>query len=379
MRPFTGVRHVLLAPTFKQAVDVHAKGLETLLSCEWAFLGGVINRTRWRVEFPGGSWIQFFGAENADAARGIRCDGVTLDECDDIGKNVFDAVVTPWLSEPWSLKMTLAGGTPRRGRMGLLYKLFSEGRGPNKLPESWSFHATYRDAPENVDVHVIDTKRRSMDPALFAREYEASFESGQGLVFPMFDAAFHVRKPPVGMQFDRYLIGGDWGFVDAGVLVVIGLTGHGSDTVAHVIHEVYETQRTQSWWIDEVRKLHSAFPEARWYYEHRPEFIEEVKRSTGLRIEPADKARGLGVQMLADALVIHDDGEGHRWSQLYVDPACTNLIREFGLYSYRRDPHDREHFLDDIDDSKNDHAIDSCRYALYSEFGGPDRRVFGGR
>lgn len=354
--PFMGIRHILLTPSFKQAVDVHATSLERKLKTDWAFLGGRINHSKWIVTFPGGSWIQFFGAENADAARGMRCDAVTGDECDDIPISTWEAIAQPWLSEPWSLKMRLLGGTPRKGRHGLLYKSFKLGQEPEREPRHYSFHATYRDAPETVDQEEVERIRRTTNETLFAREWEASFESGQGLVYPMFSNAFHVREPPPGVQWTKILVGGDAGWNDPGVFLVIGVLGHGADTICHVIREVYATERTQTWWLEQAKIIDTLYPNAFWYYEHKPEFIAEAKR-IGIRMEPANKERGLGVQSVADAVHVREDTEGFRWAQLYVSPACPNTIAEFGLYSYRRDPRDRERFLDDIDDTKNDHCL----------------------
>ena len=374
-----GVSIIFTAPTFKQIVDVHSDPLMELLGDDGPFghLGAVVNKSRWIFRFPGGSKIQFFGAENAHTKRGMRCDAVFPDECDDIPIGVWDAVMQPWLSAIWSLNMVCAAGTPRRGRQGLLYKLYSEGTGANPEPNTYGFFATYKDAPETVNQAKVEAMRRTMDPTLFAREWECSFESGEGLVYPMFFDWFHVRPSPLADdEWDEILVGGDWGFVDPGVLLVVGVKGHGADVTCHVLREVWSTQKSMSWWVDRVAELHALYPRAKWFYEHKPEFIAEVKQQLGITVTPADKARGLGIQSVADALTIRSDETGYRWSQLYVSPECVNLIREFSLYRYRRDPRDREKFLDDVDDSKNDHCQDALRYALYTRFGGPDRRAF---
>ena len=98
-----------------------------------------------------------------------------------------------------------------------------------------------------------------------------------------------------------------------------------------------------------------------------------------MRLYEADKSgKGnveTGVAFVADALFVRSDEEGRRWSQLYIDPSCKHTIEEFGLYRRKRDPRDHERVIDEIDSSKNDHAMDSLRYAMYSHFGGPDRRL----
>ena len=94
---------------------------------------------------PGGSVFQPFPAiaGNDKTSRGLRTDVALADECDDIEPAVFDAVARPWFSEPWSLKIRLLGGTPRRGRHGLLYKSHESGMSKDPLDASYhTFHAT---------------------------------------------------------------------------------------------------------------------------------------------------------------------------------------------------------------------------------------------
>jgi hypothetical protein len=91
-----GVRIVHIMPTFKACKDVHQEKVEQELlgrGTDWEFLGAKVDRTRWHFSFPGGSWIQWFGTREANSARGIRCDIVTADECDDIDPGVIDSIV----------------------------------------------------------------------------------------------------------------------------------------------------------------------------------------------------------------------------------------------------------------------------------------------
>jgi hypothetical protein len=116
--PMRGIRIVFLLPTFKQFKDVHSRAMLNELSGAFAMLGAKVDGTTYTVTFPGGSSIQVFPASEhgGQRARGIRADVVLLDEADDIDGSVFDGVVTPWFTEPWSLKIKIASGTPKRGR-----------------------------------------------------------------------------------------------------------------------------------------------------------------------------------------------------------------------------------------------------------------------
>lgn len=352
--------------------------MEAELNTTWSFLGGTIHHTTWLVSFPGGSWIQFFGAKDIDTARGIRCDLATLDECDDIESSDFDSVVNPWLSEPWSLNMRLLGGTPKRGRYGLLYRTYCRGLGKeldehgNRFADHSSIHATCYDSPETVSLQAIENARRETSPEIFRREWLCDFDSAEGLVYDLFKESFHVRSPHPDTQWREFLIGVDHGYEDPGVFVVIGVYGHGRDAVCHVLEEVYEHRKTESWWIDKAIEFREKYPNARWYADpSMPARIHAYKKEAGIfSMEPAKNDVKDGIAAVANLLVTRTDEDRVEYSNLYVSGSCTESIREFGLYRRKRDTGNRELCTDDIED-KNNHAMDAIRYALFSRFGKP--------
>lgn len=362
-----GIRILLLAPTFKQAIDVHAAALELELGGQWKFLRGKLRKDKYRVDFPGGSSIQFFGAENADAVRGLRCDMITVDECDDVDPDIFDAICQPWLSEPWSKKRILAGGTPRRGRHGLLWKLDEFAR--EKRPGFASIRATYKDAPENVSQEFVERVRAITPPEIFAREWECDFDSAEGLVYSTFLEKFHVRPADPRAKYSEILVGVDHGFEDPGVFLVVGVQGSGHDAACHVLYEVVEKGRDTSWWQQKAREVLKAFPKSFWFIDpSRPDRIEDL-RKVGVRAMETDNAIDAGVSAIQDRLTVRRAGNDS-YARLYVDPTCKNLIREFGLYRRKRNPRNKAEVLEAIED-KHNHTMDALRYAIYSRFGGP--------
>lgn len=365
-RPFRGVRIVFLMPTLKQFKDVHGAQLERENAEEWAFLGGKLDKTTWRISFPDGSWIQPFPAElaNSRRARGLRADVVLTDETDDIDKSVFESVARPWFSEPWSLKIRLCGGTPTRGRHGLLYQLHAAGLSKDPKDERYlSFHATYRDAPETVDVDEVEDARAHSVPATFAREWECDFDAAEGLVYP-FDEDFHVRIPEPSVRFTEHLVGVDHGWTDAGVFLHIGVTGHGKDATAWILQEIYQTERPSSWWDEQARTFQGA---QFWCDPSRPDRIKDLQQRGMVNARGADNEIESGVARVADMLFRRPTESGE-FARLYVHPQCVNTIREFKSYRRKKDRHEADRFTDEIED-RNNHAMDSARYALVMRFG----------
>lgn len=374
--PHPGVRIVVLMPTLEQARKVHTDLLLAELDgsfAEWGWLGAKINRSTWRITFPGGSWIQFVTAERAQFIRGIRADAVFIDEADDIDAGLVDAVVNPWFSEPHSLRQMLVAGTPRRGRGGLLYRAYAEWP---KLARGryFGFHATAYDGPTIIDPEYLAEVAKITPPDIFKREWLCDFDSAEGLVFPMFSPTFHVREPDPETVWDDVIIGADHGWEDPGVMLTIGILGRGREAQAWVIDEVYEQHRTPDWWIEKLRERLAWFPEAKWYPDPARADITASWRTEGARLRDVDKRAGSvenGVGVIQRFLHVRSrpavGGGRLEYARLYVDPRCVNTINEFGLYRRKRSPRNTEVVLEELEDANN-HAIDALRYAIVNHF-----------
>jgi Terminase RNAseH like domain len=393
-----GARWVLLMPTLEQAKKVHAAGMIAELEGEWAWLGGKINRSEWRVTFPGGSWVQWVTGERARNIRGIRCDGLSADECDDIPIDLYDAIVTPWFSEPHSLGIQILSGTPTRSRYGLLWRTLMRGKGKlldengNQFAGHFASHHTAYDFPEHVSPEMLERARLEMPPELFAREWLCSFDAGEGLVYPHFSEDFHVRYPHPETVWNEHIIGVDWGWEDPTVFSILGIGGHGRDVQMHQLAEVVVRHKTDSELVEIARQVDAQYPNARWYADpSSPQRIEAFRKrvdigpdghnrgGAGVRIEGSVKHEIVdGVATVADVLLARERPEPiGRWAQLFIHPDCVETIREFGMYRRKRNPRNRDEVLDELED-KNNHCMDAIRYAIQSRFGGEDRRIVTG-
>lgn len=405
LTPFRGVRITVLMPTLKQFKDVHLANLQAELGPdgEFEWLGGRVDRQTGHVRFPGGSSIRPFPASeyNARTSRGLRTDVLSVDEIDDVAAGVYDAVAVPWLSEPWSMGLELLSGTPTRGRHGLWWRSLQAGKlgrklrcgviGPEDallLPEAqavlnvflelgekdwpaelprdpqeaalqvlrnnFAYHATYRDAPETVSPIAVARARQTTNPATFKREWEADPDAGEGLVYP-FDESFHVREPPDG-GFREYVAGMDHGWVDPGVILVAGITGHGEDATLWVLDESYGSEVPNGAWDDRAVAFAAKYRGLTfWPDPSRPDRYNDL-RQRGLNVQKPDNDILGGVSRVADMLFIRQLESGQRYSRLYVAPRCKNLIREFGLYRRKKSPAGD---FDEMPEDKNNHCLEA--------------------
>lgn len=388
--PRTGVRIIVFCPTLKQFKDIHAADVVRDLEGDWAWLGGKIDRTTWTITFPGGSWIKPFPAAEHSSKRalGMRCDVICLDEEDDIDIDVFDTVAVPFLSEPCSLAIVVGAGTPRRGRHGLHYRQYRNGKlgeklrrgetvdAPPELAEQlksfYSIFATYETVPETVSPRAVARAKATMPTATFEREWRHNFDAGEGLVY-QFDESFHVRIPPEGTRFDEFHVGMDHGTVDAGVLLRGGVLGHGNDATVWILDEYYEAGIPNHIWDQRAVAWKGA---KFWPDTSRADRVQDL-RGMGLDVGETDRGPGsilAGIARVADLLHIRVREEMGpafqpiltRYARLYVHPRCVNLIREFGLYRWVKRP---DGTFDEKPEDRNNHAQDSLRYLCIGRFG----------
>ena len=109
-RPATRCAYV--APFYRQAKDAAWEYLKRML----ALVPGVVpNEAELRVDLPHGARIRLYGADNADALRGIYLDAVVLDEFGDMDPGTWSSVLLPALADREG-KATFIG-TPK-GRNG---------------------------------------------------------------------------------------------------------------------------------------------------------------------------------------------------------------------------------------------------------------------
>ncbi len=394
-------------PTLTQFKDVHMAGIEADLHAggPWGFLNAHIDRSRGHISFRDGSFVKPFPASeyNSRTARGMRCDILSSDECDDIEPSIYDAIATPWLSEPWSLGIELLGGTPTRGRHGLWWRALQAGRlGARlrsrgdltdaallELPEvqeivarfddttdpaiianavrsTYSFHATYRDTPETVSPQAVAKARANTPPATFQREWEADPDAGEGLVYP-FDEEIHVRIAPDPSKkgiYSEFHVGVDFGFNDAGVMILFGIQGHGDDAVVWALNEHYETGVTNDVWDQRAKAWRYA---KFWPDPSRPERAADF-RGMGLDVGKVDNEIFGGIARVANLLFLRPGEDGKDRARFYVDPRCRNLIREFGLYRRKKQP---DGSFGEKPEDRHNHAMDAARYAMVGRFGKP--------
>jgi phage terminase large subunit len=103
-----GARFAYVAPFLRQAKAV---AWDYLKRFSRPIPGLAINEAELRIDFPNGARVQLFGADNADALRGLGFDGLVADEFGDWRTGVWGYVIRPALADRsgWAIII----GTPK--------------------------------------------------------------------------------------------------------------------------------------------------------------------------------------------------------------------------------------------------------------------------
>jgi hypothetical protein len=138
--------------------------------------GAEIRESELKVELPNGSSIRLFGADNADALRGLGFDGVVIDEVADIAPNVWGEVIRPALSDRkgWALFIGTAKG------INLFSELYYKAARQDEGYEGWYTKklTVYETGADTLDPVEVESARKDLTPSQFAAEYLCEFHAG---------------------------------------------------------------------------------------------------------------------------------------------------------------------------------------------------------
>lgn len=219
-------------------------------------------------------------------------------------------------------------------------------RGPIPPPDSVVVQANYMDNPYLPDELKAELDYdQARDPDKFKHVWLGDYaRNSNARVFRNWKV--EEFEAPKGTVFR---MGADWGFsVDPSVLIRCYIEGRN----LYVDYEAFMVGCE----IDNLPNLFARVPESeKWFItadSARPETIEYMQRHGYPKINPALKgARSLeeGIQFLQSYDII-------------VHPRCKHVIDELTMYSYKIDDMTGQ-VLPMLED-KNNHTIDSLRYAL---------------
>ncbi|MFA5558608.1 MAG: terminase large subunit [Methanofastidiosum sp.] len=308
-----------------------------------AFDQNKFNRSDLIYTFPGGTKVEFFGADDASKLRGARRQILFLNEANNIPYMAFQEL------DARTERLTIADWNPTSE-----FWFYQNNLGD--APDSAVIHATYRDALAVIPPGVVENIQQmgARDPN-WARIYlDGLLGKIEGLVFPEFE---QVDELPQGDAF----FGLDFGFTtDKTALVKCVIIG---DRL-YSQEMLYATNLTNS---DIARKMEELGIRKR--YDEifadsaEPKSIEEIYRY-GFNIKGCEKGPGS----------VEYGHQKIRQYKLFVTKGSLNMIKELRNFRYIPDKDGR---LTEKTTHEFSHSLDALRYAVIGKTGAkPERKIY---
>ncbi len=314
------------------------------------------NETRLTVILGNGSQISLRSADNPDAMRGVGLDALVMDEIADMRPEVWYEVLRPACSDRQARVMFV--GTPK-GLSSWAFDIYKRAR--DETDTDWiSFTCTTAEAgfvPEDE----LESAQKDLDPRVYRQEYEASFESPSGVVYPFFD---EENIQPVEDDGGRILVGMDFN-VSPGMSAVLG--SRVIDEL-HIWDEIFIPGGTT---FDMAEELSSKCDDREVVCYPDPSGNSRKTTSpVGVTDFTILKDHGFQVKAPRRAPLITDrvnlvnrllcNAEGIR--RLYVNARCNKLIESLSTLGYKEGTSQPDK------SSGLDHMSDAIGYLVCSEF-----------
>jgi phage terminase large subunit len=161
-------RFAYLSPYLKQSKAVAWDYLRAAMS-PLRSLGADVNESELRVDYHNGGQVRLYGADNADALRGIYLDGVVLDEFADMDPRVWSEVIRPALADRQGWAVFI--GTPK-GR-----NAFFDVWQRSKEEADWFSLMLRASETGLIPDSELELARRDLSEDQYAQEFECSFDA----------------------------------------------------------------------------------------------------------------------------------------------------------------------------------------------------------
>lgn len=245
--------------------------------------------------------------------------------------------------------------------------------------ECLMLESRHEDNPTVTDEYLASLDR--LPGVLRDRLRYGRWAAAEGMVYEAWDTAVHVVSlsklidwnillpdGTVNRQGAKQVVAGvDWGFTNPGVIQVYALDGDGR---AYLIHEIYQTQRTIDWWIEQGKRVKQLFGVEFFICDpSEPAYIEQFDHA-GLRACEAVNDIAPGISAMSERLRVQADGRARlhvfEYAMAQRDEARAavhqpcGFTQEIDLYVW---PKSRDGMpVKEVPVKVNDHAMDTARY-----------------
>jgi phage terminase large subunit len=170
-------RFSYVAPFLKQAKSVV---WDYLLYYSAPIPGIEVNHSELKVTYPNGGQVRLWGADNADAMRGIYHDGVVMDEPADFNPRVWPEIIRPALVDRMGWAVFI--GTPKGHNA--FWEIYDGAKNGWPLPDGtrfqdpdWGCRMLKASETGLIPEAELAAARRTLSPDQYEQEFECSFDA----------------------------------------------------------------------------------------------------------------------------------------------------------------------------------------------------------
>jgi phage terminase large subunit len=303
---------------------------------EWNFFNeDDFNRTDNIYTFPGGSYIEFFGAEDAGKVRGPGRDILIVNEANLIPEETYIQLALR------TREVIFLDYNPA-DEYNYVYKITDK-------PGNKKIHSTYLNNKGNLSKAQIEEieSLKDADENLW-KVY------GLGLRGTSSETIYTHWKQANMPGKGEVWYGQDFGYNVQSALIKVELY----EGAIYADEVLYETKLTTTDLIEQYKILGIDRHKEIFCDAAEPKTIEELRRA-GFNAKPADKDVTEGIRKV-------------KAMPLYITPKSVNLIKELRSYKWRTD---KDGKVLDEPVKFMDHASDALRYAVFTKLITPKRFI----
>ena len=285
------------------------------------------NKTDNIYHFPNGSYIEFFGLEDADKARGAGRNILYINEANLISKQLFDQL------DIRTTEKVIIDLNPSDFD-SYCYEL-ADGE------QSIKIHSTYKDNPflSKIQIDVIESYKDA-DVMMWN-------VFGLGLRGVSEEQIYSHWRLTDSIPEGEVCYGLDFGFRVPTALVKITL----AENCVYAEEILYQQNLTTGDLLNIFPTLGMCYHDEIFADAAEPKTIQEIYQS-GFNIKPADKDVYAGIMRVKS-------------QPLFIKKDSVNLINELKKYRWKSDANGK--VIDKQPIKLNDHILDALRYAVYSK------------
>ena len=340
----------------KTVVSLKRSTLKTLLEPD----GGLppvlpVGSYEWRkqdgeIRIKGGGTIMLFGLDNPERVASMNLSGIGIDEVVECSADDY----------------TMLRGRIRMNIDGLPNQIYSACN-PSS-PQHWlakRFGLDGEHKPAN-NCEAITTKAtdnwflpqdylddlQTMTGVARKRFVEGLWVGSEGLVYDRWNQSQFVSDE-MPSEFERMIVAVDEGYNNPACMLLMGE----KDKRLFVIREWYFRQQLEADMIAEAKRWQDAYPIECFVVDPSAAKLRAAMRHANIDAVPADNAVFAGIQAVSARLA--NDSSGR--PLLTIHPDCNNLLREFGVYEWKKSATGT---FKDEPVKAHDHALDALRYGI---------------